>query len=140
MEVIIYLSLAILFLIFIFLIIHSQAKYLILHPNKYDKTWNGHEIFSVMVFATIRYFLRRGNVYLKFSLQYLLHFWVKFLSFTSDLFDKVYTISRNKFVYTAVLNKSTVPHFWNTLKKYKKEIDEEKGNKIDDTGMDGFGK
>lgn len=140
MEVIIYLSLAILFLVIIFLIVHLQAKYLILHPNKYDKNWNGHEMLSVMVFATVRYFLRRLNAYLKFILQYLLHFWVKLLSLVSDLFYKIYTISRNKFVRTAVSNKSTVPHFWNTLKKYKKEIDEEKGNKIDDTGMDGFGK
>ena len=38
----------------------------------------------------------------------------------------MYAKSRNWFVKNAVKNKGTVPHFWEHLKVYKQEMDQEK--------------
>jgi len=139
MTIYLYLFLGIIFLLATIGLIHWQILYLINNPNQYDKNHNGHELFLTMTLATLRYFFRRTESYFKFIWQYIFHLWVKFLSLISSLFDKIYTLSRNKFVHTAVANKGTVHHFWDNLKIYRREINEEKA-KIEDNSLNSFSK
>lgn len=83
-------------------------------------------LFKQYTLAFYKYFIRRVNRAYKFTIQYALHLIVRVLYFINILTDKFYSKSRNVFVQNATKNKSTVVHFWNHLKVYKREIDEEK--------------
>jgi len=137
MTIYFYLFLAIIFLLATIGLIHLQILYLIKNPNQYDRNHNGHELFMTMILITLRYCFRRIESHIKFIWQYIFHLWVKFLSLISSLFDTIYTVSRNKFVNNAAANKGTVHHFWDNLKIYRREINEEKA-KIEDNSLNGF--
>ena len=67
----------------------------------------------------------------KFLMQYFFHVMVRFM-YHFDLFTtKMYARSRNWFVKNAVKNKGTVPHFWEHLKVYKQEMDQEREEEDD---------
>lgn len=66
---------------------------------------------------------------LKIFFHWLLHFFVIFLGFISDLTDILYAKSRDFFLKTAAKEKETVNKFWHTLIEYKKESEEEKTEK-----------
>ena len=57
--------------------------------------------------------------------HWLLHFFVLFLGFISDVTDYLYTEARNFFLKSATKEKSAVATFWKHLKEYKKEKEEE---------------
>ncbi|MEN9338450.1 MAG: hypothetical protein RI945_175, partial [Candidatus Parcubacteria bacterium] len=133
MSVYILFLLAVVFFVTAFLIVEFRMRYLIRYPKYYDKDYDGHTLFLDVFFATIRYFLRRVNVYLKLVYQSLLHFWVLFISFINSILEKLYQRSRDQFMKEVVKDKKAVPYFWNHLKKYKKEKDEEA--RIDDNSI-----
>ena len=141
MLIFIYLFLAIFCLSVAFVIIFSRKRYLNLNPQQFDIEYDGHKLFMEMSFATLRFFWKKVTYYAKFVWQYFLHTLVQLTSFVSKLSDILYGKIRNIFVYTAVNNKRSVPHFWDYLKKYKREIDEEKENKVNkiyDSSLENF--
>ncbi len=73
-----------------------------------------------------KFIIKKIIKYFKFIIQYILHILVRVLYFINILTDKIYAKSRNTFVYSATKNRSSVTHFWNHLKVYKREIDKEK--------------
>lgn len=106
------------------------------HYNSYrkgkivvDEDYNGPAQVKDASIIIIRFLVRRLNHYRKFLFQYILHIWVRFLFYVDKSFSYLYARSRNLFVDTAVKNKHTVPHFWEHLKVYKKEIDKEEEEK-----------
>jgi hypothetical protein len=58
-------------------------------------------------------------------LHWLLHFFVLFLKFISNLTDVLYASARDFFLETATREKGVVSTFWHHLKEYKKEKEEE---------------
>jgi hypothetical protein len=91
-----------------------------------DELYNGPEQVSVTLHTIIRFVLRKSILIRKFCIQYLFHFIVRFMYHFDILTTKMYAKSRNWFVKNAVKNKGTVPHFWEHLKVYKQEMDQEK--------------
>lgn len=94
-----------------------------------DENYNGPAQVKDASIIIIRFIVRRLNHYRKFFMQYILHVWVRFLFYVDKSFSYLYAQSRNLFVESAVRNKQTVPHFWEHLKVYKKEIDKEEEEK-----------
>ena len=84
------------------------------------------ELFKQYCLVFYKFIIRKIVKAFKFTVQYILHILVRILYFINMLTDKVYAKSRNTFVYSATKNRSTVTHFWNHLKVYKREIDKEK--------------
>ena len=91
-----------------------------------DEDYNGAEQVSVTVHTIIRFFLKQSVHFRKFCTQYIFHILVRCMYHFDILTTKLYTKSRNWFVRNAVRNKGTVPHFWEHLKVYKQEIDQER--------------
>ncbi len=127
MSTFIYLIIAISFLLFAFLIVKIRMIYLNNHPDKYVPTYDGHALFLDKFFFIVKFTIR--NLVFIFMRVYrnILHFWVRIVAKFSNFSDKIYMQSRNKFMEEVVKDKKAVPHFWNHLKKYKKEIEEERG-------------
>ncbi len=92
----------------------------------FDETYNGPEQVSVTVHTIIRFLLKKSVLMRKFILQYVFHIMVRFMYHFDILTTKMYAKSRNWFVKNAVKNKGTVPHFWEHLKVYKQEMDQER--------------
>ena len=59
-------------------------------------------------------------------MQYVLHIMLRLMRFVDVTTSLLYAKSRNWFVKNAVRNRGTVPHFWEHLKVYKQEMDQEK--------------
>ncbi|MEI6352684.1 MAG: hypothetical protein WCO35_01985 [Candidatus Nomurabacteria bacterium] len=133
MSALIYLIIAILFFISAFSIVYFRMVYLSGHPDEYDKSYDGHELFLNRLFATVRYYVRRLYVYIKLAYSYILHIWVIIIDKIRNVSDRLYMKSRDEFVKEVVKDKKAVPHFWSHLKKYKREKDEE--NRIDDNSI-----
>jgi hypothetical protein len=91
-----------------------------------DQEYNGPEHVSVAVHAVIRFILKRSVYMRKFFMQYVFHIMVRFMYYFDIWTTKMYSRSRNWFVKNAVRNKGTVPHFWEHLKVYKQEMDQER--------------
>ena len=91
-----------------------------------DESYNGPEQVSVTVHTIIRYLLKRSVHMRKFCTQYFFHVMVRFMYYFDIWTTKMYAKSRNWFVKNAVQNKGTVPHFWQHLKVYKQEMDQER--------------
>ncbi len=91
-----------------------------------DEDYNGPEQVSVTLHTIIRFLLKRSVHMRKFCTQYLFHIMVRFMYYFDIWTTKMYSKSRNWFVKNAVQNKGTVPHFWEHLKVYKQEMDQEK--------------
>lgn len=66
--------------------------------------------------------LRHG---FKVAGQYLLHFGVRTLYYVRELFDFIYSKARNKFLSAAIKDKKAVSRFWEHLKEYRQEINNE---------------
>ncbi len=62
----------------------------------------------------------------KFLFHCTLHFFVIVLGFISDVFDFLYSKSRDLFLRTATKENEVVTKFWHHLKEYKREQSEEK--------------
>ncbi len=91
-----------------------------------DPNYNGPKHVSVTLHTIIRFLLKQSVHLRKFFMQYVFHIMVR-LMYHFDIFTtKMYAKSRNWFVQNAVKNKGTVPHFWDHLKVYKQEMDQEK--------------
>jgi hypothetical protein len=56
----------------------------------------------------------------------MFHLMVRAMHYIDIWSSKLYAKSRNWFVQNAVRNRGTVPHFWQHLKVYKQEMDQEK--------------
>lgn len=94
-----------------------------------DESYNGPQQVSVTIHTIIRFLLKKSVYFRKFCTQYFFHVMVRIM-YHFDLFTtKMYARSRNWFVKNAVRNKGTVPHFWEHLKVYKQEMDQEKEDK-----------
>lgn len=113
----------------------SAVSLLVVQKYKVDKgiivveaSYNGPEQVSATLHTVIRFILRKSILIRKFCLQYLFHIMVRFMYHFDILTTKMYAKSRNWFVKNAVKNKGTVPHFWEHLKVYKQEMDQEKEN------------
>ena len=91
-----------------------------------DENFSGPEHVSTTINTIIRYLLKRSVHVRKFCMQYVLHLMVRGMYHFDILTTKMYATSRNWFVKNAVKNKGTVPHFWEHLKVYKQEMDQEK--------------
>lgn len=91
-----------------------------------DPQYDGPKDVSVTVHTIIRFLLRQSVHLRKFFMQYVFHIMVRFMYHFDIFTTKMYAKSRNWFVKNAVQNKGTVPHFWNHLKVYKQEMDQEK--------------
>ena len=96
-----------------------------------DEDYNGPAEVSTMFRIVIRYALKRSVYFRKFFMQYLFHIMVRIMHYVDKLSSLLYAKSRNWFVENAVRNRGTVPHFWNHLKAYKKEMDQEKENEAE---------
>lgn len=94
-----------------------------------DEAYNGPAEVSVTVHAIIRFLLRRSVHFRKFCTQYVLHLMVRGMYYLDIWSSMLYAKSRNWFVKNAVRNRGTVPHFWQHLKVYKQEMDQEKEEK-----------
>ncbi len=124
-----------LFIIFLSIpasIIFTRLRYLNKYPDKYIVYYNGHEEFINVFSKIIRFYISKFYNFLKIIYQYILHIWVQIIARVNSLSEKAYTVSRDKFMDEIVKDKKAVPHFWGYLKKYKKEIDKEKEDSIDD--------
>ena len=135
MLVNIYFGLALLSFLFAFLIVKARMNFLVRHPSQYDDSYDGHEIFLDMFFRKIKYISRIFFIYVKLFYQKILHFRVQIWAWLTSSSERVYMNSRNKFVKEVVKDKKGIPHFWSHLKKYKKEMDEEQENRIEDESM-----
>lgn len=93
--------------------------------------YNGPAQVSTALLIVIRYILKRSVYFRKFFMQYMFHFMVRVMYYIDTWTTLLYAKSRNWFVENAVRNRGTVPHFWNHLKAYKKEMDEERDNEGD---------
>jgi hypothetical protein len=91
-----------------------------------DEHFNGPENVSVTLHTIIRFILKRSVYLRKFFMQYVFHIMVRFMYYFDIWTTKMYSKSRNWFVKNAVRNKGTVPHFWEHLKVYKQEMDQER--------------
>jgi hypothetical protein len=91
-----------------------------------DPEYNGPKDVSVTLHTIIRFLLKQSVHIRKFCMQYVLHILVRFMYHFDILTTKMYAKSRNWFVKNAVKNKGTVSHFWDHLKVYKQEMDQEK--------------
>lgn len=130
MLFIIYISLAILFFLTALVLVHARMLYLNNHPEVYNSSYNGHERFLELFRRVVRFYLKKLFGFLKIFYQNILHIWVRIIAKMNSLSEKIYMKSRNKFVDEVVKDKKSVPHFWSHLKKYKREIDEEKEEEI----------
>lgn len=72
------------------------------------------------------YILRVLSHFTKVAKQYLFHLFVRFLYQFQNLTNKLYAKARGKFFHTVVQDKKSVSRFWEHLKEYKQEIDNEK--------------
>ena len=134
----IYLAISILFFITAFLIVRVRMSYLNTYPEKYNPSYDGHTLFLDRFFALVRIIIRRLTASIKLVYRNILHWWVQLVAKISSYSDKMYAKSRNKFMEEVVKDKRAVPHFWDHLKKYKREIDEENESKEEeDTGSQG---
>ena len=88
------------------------------------------QVYTALLIV-IRYILKRSVYFRKFFMQYMFHFMVRVMYYIDTWTTLLYAKSRNWFVENAVRNRGTVPHFWNHLKAYKKEMDEERDNEGD---------
>lgn len=91
-----------------------------------DEAYNGPKEVSIVIRTIIRYILKQSVHIRKFCMQYVFHIMVRLMYHFDILTTKMYAKSRNWFVRNAVRNKGTVPHFWEHLKVYKQEMDQEK--------------
>lgn len=91
-----------------------------------DEDYNGPKEVSRMLLAIIRFALKRSVYFRKFIMQYIAHLAVRVMYYFDKFSSFLYAKSRNWFVRNAVRNKGTVPHFWQHLKVYKQEMDQEK--------------
>ena len=96
-----------------------------------DESYNGPEQVSVTVHTIIRFMMKRSVHVRKFCTQYFFHLMVRFMYYFDIWTTKMYAKSRNWFVRNAVQNKGTVPHFWEHLKVYKQEMDQEREEEED---------
>lgn len=96
-----------------------------------DPEYNGPAQVSTTLLVVIRFVLRRSVYFRKFFMQYMFHIMVRVTYYIDMWTSMLYAKSRNWFVENAVRNRGTVPHFWNHLKVYKKEIDQEKEEEDD---------
>lgn len=135
MAFFIYLILTIVFFATAFIIVQTRLVYLNKYPEAYNQSYNGHAVFLDRFFAVVRVLIKKISSSLKLFYQKLLHEWVRLVAFLNNLSEKAYMKSRNKFMEEVVKDKKAVPHFWDHLKKYKREIDVENGNRIDDDSM-----
>lgn len=132
----IYPTLAILCFLLAFSLLQSRLRYLNRYPENYDKSYDGHEVFLIHLFGIIRFYTKKVKNVLKVMYQNLLHAWVQIIEKISSASDRVYAKSRDKFVEEIVKDKKSIPHFWNHLKRYKKEKDEEKENEEGNSVVD----
>lgn len=93
-----------------------------------NEEYNGPAQVSLTIRIVIRYILKRSVYLRKFFMQHMFHIMVRIMSHIDDITSILYAKSRNWFVENAVRNRGTVPHFWDHLKVYKKEMDKEKEN------------
>jgi hypothetical protein len=91
-----------------------------------DPEYDGPKNVSVTVHTIIRFLLKQSIHLRKFFMQYVFHIMVRFMYHFDIFTTKMYAKSRNWFVQNAVKNKGTVPHFWDHLKVYKQEMDQER--------------
>ncbi len=114
-----------------FLIVRIRMSFLNTYPEKYNPSYDGHEVFLNKFFAILRIFIKKIFYSVKIIYRNILHWWVMLVAKISSYSDKIYAKSRNKFMEEVVKDKKAVPHFWDHLKKYKREIEKEK--KIEET-------
>lgn len=91
-----------------------------------DPLYDGPKNVSVTIHTIIRFLLKQSVHMRKFFMQYVFHILVRFMYHFDIFTTKMYAKSRNWFVKNAVKNKGTVPHFWDHLKVYKQEMDQER--------------
>lgn len=91
-----------------------------------EEGYDGPKHVSETLHVIIRLLLKQSIYVRKFCLQYVFHIMVRVMYHFDVLTTKMYAMSRNWFVKNAVKNKGTVPHFWEHLKVYKQEMDEER--------------
>jgi hypothetical protein len=58
--------------------------------------------------------------------QYIFHLFVRFLYQFQNFTNRLYAKARGKFFNTVVQDKKSISRFWEHLKEYKQEIDNEK--------------
>ncbi len=96
-----------------------------------DENYNGPSLVSSTIKVIVRFLMRRSIHLRKFLVQYIMHFFVRFMFYLDKWFSILYAKSRDTFYKNAVKNRGTVPHFWNHLKVYKQEMDKEKEEQDD---------
>ena len=91
-----------------------------------DADYNGPQLVRETLHTVIRFILKRSIYFRRFFMQYVFHIMVRVMHLIDILTSYLYAKSRNWFVKNAVRNKGTVPHFWEHLKVYKQEMDQER--------------
>ncbi|MEN9852640.1 MAG: hypothetical protein RI996_583 [Candidatus Parcubacteria bacterium] len=62
----------------------------------------------------------------KIAEQYTFHFFVRVLYWLQLFVNRVYAFARNRFMKRTIPDKKAVSRFWEYLKEYKQEMDQEK--------------
>ncbi len=119
-------ALAILSAVGIFILNYRELKRGSIEVVKDDQNI---KLFQQYLLYFYKFIIRKITRTYKFMTQYALHIVVRVLYIINILTDKVYAKSRNVFVKNATQNRSTVTHFWDHLKVYKREIDKEQDAK-----------
>jgi type II secretory ATPase GspE/PulE/Tfp pilus assembly ATPase PilB-like protein len=91
-----------------------------------EKVENNLEVARIKMVEFLEYSKEKVLQEVKINLHRLLHLFVIFFKFISDLSDAMYVFSRDFFLKTATKEKNSVSTFWHHLKEYKKEKEQEK--------------
>ena len=121
----IYFAIALIFFLLPLVLVKLRMRYLNLHPEQYLATYDGHEAFLDIFFLNLSRVSKKVIHTSKQTERIVLHLSVRIAAKASAYSEKIYTKNRNKFMESVVKDKKAVPYFWDHLKKYKKEIDQE---------------
>jgi predicted GIY-YIG superfamily endonuclease len=85
--------------------------------------------FSQNTNELVRYIKRVFKHIRKIVAQYTFHLFVRMLYYVQLLLNRAYAFARDRFMKSTIPDKKAVSRFWEYLKEYKQEIDQEKKKK-----------
>jgi hypothetical protein len=104
----------------------SEGETSLSEDGSLEKVENNLEVARIKMVEFLEYSKEKVLQEVKINLHRLLHLFVIFFKFISDLSDAMYVFSRDFFLKTATKEKNSVSTFWHHLKEYKKEKEQEK--------------
>jgi hypothetical protein len=120
-------SLSILFLLYFLFNLFEHYKFLNTDTDilEVDDNYKSVDVAVKTYESLLKFAIRRFVKGYYFIIHYMHLLSIKVLASIQSLFDYLYSVLRNSFVKKSVKNKVYVKHFWNNLKEFKKEMDED---------------